>query len=181
VVLVARFSAQINKNVHCQDGWQIPERTIEWLAEYILMLEKQSPQNWSQSRNAVWRFSVKHKVFYQPIGIDDDIIYQIRYNKRMPILSPILMSASSVFLQVAREEKEYGDNCSLQKSVIEPLLRLRHMAKHHATNGECFSPVNPVNPLLHAAKIAITTQKRKLIWHFTHLFVSLPMKWQVGE
>ena len=40
----------------------------------------------------------------------------------MPVFPPVLFVAPSVFLQIAGEKEEDGDDAGLQISIVEPLL-----------------------------------------------------------
>ena len=74
----------------------------------------------------------------------------------MTVFFPILLVASPVFLQIARDKKEYGNDAGLQISEIEPFLGLRQMTEHDSTYCQCLCPINPVNPFFHVAKIRIS-------------------------
>ena len=63
------------------------------------------------------------------------------------------MSTAPVFLEIAREEKEDGDDARLQESVVDPLLRLGQVAEHHCRHSHGLCPIYPVDALLHDCKI----------------------------
>ena len=92
--------------MHKEYGWQIPERTVQWFSKATIVFHQQCANQGAHGLEEI-RHSPSAKVkLYQPIWINDDIIYNIRYDEAVPVFLPILLVATPVFFQIARDKDE---------------------------------------------------------------------------
>ena len=86
----------------------------------------------------------------------------------MPIFFPVLLVAPTIFLQIAREKEEDGDDAGLQITIVEPLLGLRQVAEHDGDDRQCLAPVYPIDSFFHTAKIIFSCEINKSLSFFLY-------------
>ena len=77
LIQIFGFSAQVDSNVHQEDGGDIPQWTIEWFTESVLVFEKYGTKDGAHGLDKVWHITIEHVELNQPIWIDDDIIEEV--------------------------------------------------------------------------------------------------------
>ena len=112
-MLMFGLSAQIDSDVHEEDGRQIPKRPIKRFTESVLMFEKKGAKDGAHGLEEIWHTTIEHVELNQPIGIDDSIIEEIGQDEAMPVFLPVRLVATMIFLQITGNKEENGNDISL--------------------------------------------------------------------